>query len=235
MNAIKTIEELSSWAGLSSSLVYHRGQKLGWDDPRLLAPRRGDEFKPPIKFVPKPFIKHMLWSYLTNLPKIQLALKVAAKLCWPGAEERLREVEIFAAECHRLADEKSRQRRKMLEKAELKKKARQRQKQEEESTPRPGIVQRELQKLQEYAIMAQENKAERARIAMLADSTCVPRALGDIVRHKQERCVITGATPKRYRVIYADGNAGIAHPYNLFDIHKEEQQYITKKNVRINN
>lgn len=227
MNALKTIEELASWAGLSPSLVYHRGKMHGWDWPGLLAPRRGDEFKPTIKFVQKPFIKHMLWSYLAHLPKIQLALKVAAKLCRPGAEERLREVEIFAAECQKMANEQSRKRRQMLEKAELKKKARQ--KQEESSASRISIVQLELQMLQECAVMALENKAENARIAMLAEATCVPRALGDIVRHKQQRCVITGATPKMYRVIYADGNTGAAHPYDLHDIHKDERKYINAK------
>lgn len=233
MNALKTIEELASWAGLSPSLVYHRGKMHGWDWPGLLAPRQGDYYKPPVKFVQKPFMKHMLWSYLAHLSKIQTALKVAAKLCRPGAEERLKELEIFADECRKMANEKSRQRRQMLEKAELKKKAQQ--KQEDESAPKYGIVQRELQKLQEYAVMALVNKVENARIAMLAESTCVPRSLGDIVRHKQNRCVITGATPKRYRVIYADGDAGIAHPYDLYDIHKDEQQYITKKNVRRSN
>lgn len=233
MNALKTIEELASWAGLSPSLVYHRGKMHGWDWPELLSPRRGDEHKTPVQFVQKPFLKHMLWSYIAHLPKIQMALKVASRQCRPGAEDRLKELELFAEECRKLANEKSRQRRKMLERAELKKKARQKLS-EEATAPRTGIVQREIQKLQEYAAMSLDNKTEHARIAMLAEETCVPRRLGNIVRHKQERCVITGATPKRYRVIYANGNAGLAHPYDLYDLHKDEQQYISNQYGRIN-
>lgn len=219
---IKTVEDLASWAGLMRSLVLQRAKLHGWDWPGLLAPSRTRQPKRKIAFKAAPYKERSLFAYLRAMSSIKSALTVAARQCRPGAESALNAYEVFAKFISKKAEEKSRERTQLVKKAELKRQLEENPQAEEINIyTNKSNLQLDILKLYRLRKYVEEGHAEAVK--ELAEETCVDRALGDIVRHRQTRCVVIGRDKKHYQVMYSDESVGIAHPYDLYDINKEDK------------